>query len=322
MLSDSAKQTEKRKNYYLPPWISDSQKSMPATTLRAYQCTFCFLRWIGLCWMSLLQLLVGTVGTDMLKKCKGEKKMRQESPRWKQTRNVVFEHHNTGRSWKWQFTIRSTAGGHVHWRQLYYKRLEESCPTLPVGAPLFSPQRVKTPVFSFIMEHSVSIKALDMSVSALEMWTFCFCCFLLCFIKQQWYPTFILAQAPTPPPPTVHPEGQEQSPVMWWHVPPFWQGQRCSQWGPWLPEGQRSPQLSAHTETQETNGSDATVALTHSSLHQQRMLRRTTGNMNVGKHGAGTHKAPEYPGAQMHSPVSWLQVAPLRHWQGSWHALP
>lgn len=44
--------------------------------------------------------------------------------------------------------------------------------------------------------------------------------------------------------PTVHPAGQEQSPVMWWHVPPFWQGQLCSQWKPWLPEGHRSPQLS------------------------------------------------------------------------------
>ena len=45
---------------------------------------------------------------------------------------------------------------------------------------------------------------------------------------------------------TVHPVRQEQSPVMWWQVPPFWQGQRCSHWGPWLPEGQRSPQLSPH----------------------------------------------------------------------------
>lgn len=32
---------------------------------------------------------------------------------------------------------------------------------------------------------------------------------------------------------------------------------------------------------------------------------------------AGTHKAPEYPGGQMHSPVTWMQVPPLRHWQGS-----
>lgn len=32
---------------------------------------------------------------------------------------------------------------------------------------------------------------------------------------------------------------------------------------------------------------------------------------------AGTHKAPEYPGGQMHSPVTWTQVPPLRHWQGS-----
>lgn len=46
--------------------------------------------------------------------------------------------------------------------------------------------------------------------------------------------------------PTVQPEGQEQSPVMWWHVPPFWQGHRCSHWDPWLPKGQRSPQLPAH----------------------------------------------------------------------------
>lgn len=42
---------------------------------------------------------------------------------------------------------------------------------------------------------------------------------------------------------TVHPAGQEQSPVIWWHVPPFWHGHRFSHWGPWLPEGQRSPQL-------------------------------------------------------------------------------
>lgn len=67
------------------------------------------------------------------------------------------------------------------------------------------------------------------------------------------------------------------------------------------------------------------------SLHQQRMLRQTANIFSQthrrecrirNKHDADTHKTPEYPGAQMHSPVSWLQVAPLRHWQGSWHALP
>lgn len=68
-------------------------------------------------------------------------------------------------------------------------------PNPPSRSSSLFPQRVKTPVFSFIIEHSVSIKALNMSVSALETWTFCFCCFLLCFIKQQWYTTFILAQA-------------------------------------------------------------------------------------------------------------------------------
>lgn len=30
-------------------------------------------------------------------------------------------------------------------------------------------------------------------------------------------------------PPTVQPGGQAHSPVMWWQVPPFWQGQRSSQ---------------------------------------------------------------------------------------------
>ncbi len=45
---------------------------------------------------------------------------------------------------------------------------------------------------------------------------------------------------------TIHPAGQEHSPVMWWQVPPFWQGQRCSHCGPWLPEGHRSPQLPNH----------------------------------------------------------------------------
>lgn len=45
---------------------------------------------------------------------------------------------------------------------------------------------------------------------------------------------------------TVQPAGHEHSPVMWWQVPPFWQGQRCSHWVPWLPDGQRTPQLPQH----------------------------------------------------------------------------
>lgn len=71
------------------------------------------------------------------------------------------------------------------------------------------------------------------------------------FPKKTKTPVLIVSvcdQGPSFPPPivwpTVHPAGQEQSPVMWWHVPPFWQGQLCSQWKPWLPEGHRSPQLS------------------------------------------------------------------------------
>lgn len=84
-------------------------------------------------------------------------------------------------------------------------------------------------------------QSLNMSVSAVETT-------LETFSSWTRTPFFILsAFPPLLEWPTVHPEGQEQSPVMWWQVPPFWQGQRCSQWGPWLPEGQRSPQLSPHT---------------------------------------------------------------------------
>lgn len=66
--------------------------------------------------------------------------------------------------------------------------------------------------------------------------------------------------------PTVQPAGQEQSPVMWWHVPPFWQGQLCSQWKPWLPEGHRSPQLShASQESDSPKGKEKRAFITESS---------------------------------------------------------
>lgn len=42
---------------------------------------------------------------------------------------------------------------------------------------------------------------------------------------------------------TIQPEGQEHSPVTWWHTPPFWQGQRSSHCCPCLPGGHRSSQL-------------------------------------------------------------------------------
>lgn len=40
---------------------------------------------------------------------------------------------------------------------------------LPTGSSILFLQRVKAPMFSFIIEHSILIKALNMSVSALEI---------------------------------------------------------------------------------------------------------------------------------------------------------
>lgn len=122
--------------------------------------------------------------------------------------------------------------------------------------------------------------------------------------------------------PTVQPAGQEQSPVIWWHVPPFWQGQRCSHWGPWLPEGQRSPQLSPHKSRVKCLCINEKNTHTFNKRHGNIFWLTPRRKSQSTKYVDGTHKAPVYPGAQMHSPVSWLQVAPLRHWQWSWHALP
>lgn len=48
---------------------------------------------------------------------------------------------------------------------------------------------------------------------------------------------------------TIHPAGQEHSPVMWWHFPPFWHGHRDSHWAPWLPGGHRSSQLQVNSRS-------------------------------------------------------------------------
>jgi len=53
---------------------------------------------------------------------------------------------------------------------------------------------------------------------------------------------------------TVHPAGQEHSPVMWWQTPPFWHGQRSSHWAPWLPGGQRSSQLCGERRNKNQRG--------------------------------------------------------------------
>lgn len=50
-------------------------------------------------------------------------------------------------------------------------------------------------------------------------------------------------------PHTTQPAGQEHAPVTWWHVPPFWQGQRCSHRGPCFPGGQGSLQLDRKKKT-------------------------------------------------------------------------
>lgn len=59
---------------------------------------------------------------------------------------------------------------------------------------------------------------------------------------------------------TIHPAGQVHTPEMWWHVPPFWHGQRSSHRAPWLPAGHLSPQLPCQNKQRQRAAASAPVS--------------------------------------------------------------